>query len=151
MPHDLAFLGNIHIDFAFTGNLAVDTAAGVLCGRPYGGVALLWRKSLLSKVSVIKCSSVRIAAIKVSLCDRDMQVFSVYMPTNSSDNLAKFTDCLSEIAAVIDSNGIEAVFILSDYNAHTESYSIVNYLRSVRNNNGYVLILSACRVTHTLL
>ncbi|CAG4975729.1 unnamed protein product [Colias eurytheme] len=97
----------------------VDTAAGALRGRPYGGVALLWRKSLFSSVSVVMCNSVRIAAIKVSLCDRDMLVFSVYMPTNSSDNLAEFTDCFSEITAIIDSNSIETVFMLGDYNAHT--------------------------------
>ncbi|CAG4991130.1 unnamed protein product [Colias eurytheme] len=100
-------------------NSQVDTAAGALRCRPYGGVALLWRKSLFSSVSVVMCNSVRIAAIKVSLCDRDMLVFSVYMPTNSSDNLAEFTDCFSEITAIIDSNSIETVFMLGDYNAHT--------------------------------
>lgn len=118
MPHDLAFLGNIHSDFAFCGNSAIDTSAGIFRGRPYGGVAILWRKSLFTKVSVVQCTSARIAAIKVSLCDRDMLVFSVYMPTNLSDNLTEFTDCLSETTAIIDNYNIEAVIMLGDYNAH---------------------------------
>ncbi|KAJ2943035.1 hypothetical protein O0L34_g15228 [Tuta absoluta] len=45
LPHDIGYLGNIDNAFAFTGTSAVDTSAGVLRGRSYGGVALLWRKS----------------------------------------------------------------------------------------------------------
>ena len=72
LPHDLQFLSNICDDFASTGTSAVDTSAGILRGRPYGGVALLWRKSVFTSVSVIQCSSVRLTAIKVQLLEREM-------------------------------------------------------------------------------
>ena len=59
LPHDLPLLSTIDDGFGSTGTSAVDTAAGLLSGRPYGGVALLWRKSVFEKVSVIECDNVR--------------------------------------------------------------------------------------------
>ncbi|XP_045502143.1 uncharacterized protein LOC123699266 [Colias croceus] len=118
MPHDLGFLAAIDDDFACTGTSAVDTSAGVLRGRPYGGVALLWRKVAFPTVTVVKCNSVRLAAIKIELSDRSILIFSVYMPTESNENLVEFTECLSEMTAIIDSHNVQSVFMLGDYNAH---------------------------------
>ena len=58
MPHDIHFLNDIDDSFSFTGKSAVDTSTGVITGRPYGGVALLWRKAVFSAVSVIKCTMI---------------------------------------------------------------------------------------------
>ncbi|KAI8426309.1 hypothetical protein MSG28_005182 [Choristoneura fumiferana] len=44
LPFDLSFLSTIDKDFGWTGKLAVDVSAGLLKGRPHGGVAILWRK-----------------------------------------------------------------------------------------------------------
>ncbi|XP_045506381.1 uncharacterized protein LOC123702662 [Colias croceus] len=118
MPHDLGFLAAIDDDFACTGTSAVDTSAGVLRGRSYGGVALLWRKVAFPTVTVVKCNSVRLAAIKIELSDRSILIFSVYMPTESNENLVEFTECLSEMTAIIDSHNVQSVFMLGDYNAH---------------------------------
>lgn len=106
LPHDVSILGTIDQDFAYTGKSAVDTSAGMLRGRPYGGLAILWRKSVFRSVSIIDCVSARISAIQVVLEDRQFLVFSIYMPTDSAENLAEFTGCLSEISAVIDSCNI---------------------------------------------
>lgn len=116
--HDIPLLGTVDSNFGFSGTSAIDSSAGIVRGRPYGGVALLWRKSAFDAVSVIPCKSVRLAAIKVSVCDRSFLVMSVYMPVNSSDNLTEFTECLSEISAIIDSTEVASVFILGDFNAH---------------------------------
>lgn len=121
MSHDLQMLGTIDADFGFTGSSAVGTSAGTLRGRPYGGVALLWRKSLFPNVTIIQCDSARLVAIKIDVCDRSLLVFSIYMPTDSHENLADFVDCMSEINAIIDSCSIESVFILGDWNSHPET------------------------------
>lgn len=118
LPHDLAFLGNIDDRFAATGTSAVDTSAGVLRGRPYGGVGLLWRKDRFPNVLVVSCKSVRLAAIKVLSNNLPVLIFSVYMPTDCNDNLIEFIECLSEINAIIESQSVESVFILGDFNAH---------------------------------
>lgn len=107
LPHDVPFLGSIDSEFEYTGKSAVDTGGGILRGRPYGGVALLWRKSLFKSVSVIKCESARISAIKIVLSNRVLLVFSVYMPTDSAENLPVFTECLGEIAAIVDECNID--------------------------------------------
>jgi exonuclease III len=97
----------------------VDTSAGLLRGRPYGGVALLWRKGAFQSVSVIQCNSVRLAAIKVvDATERSFMVFSTYMPTDSAENLVEFTQCLGEVSAIIDSCGIDSAYILGDFNSH---------------------------------
>ncbi|XP_022823639.1 uncharacterized protein LOC111354417 [Spodoptera litura] len=47
------------------------------------------------------------------------------MPTESNDNLVEFTECLSEMTAIIDSHNVESVFMLGDFNAHPgESFAI---------------------------
>ncbi|KAL0881850.1 hypothetical protein ABMA27_001625 [Loxostege sticticalis] len=40
------------------------------------------------------------------------------MPTDSSDNLVEYVQCLSEIVSIVESCNIETVYILGDFNAH---------------------------------
>lgn len=118
LQEDIPFLSSIHPDFEFTGKSAVDSGAGILRGRPFGGVAVLWRKSLFTSVSVVQCNSVRMTGIKARISDRSLLVLSVYMPTDSSENLTEFVECLGELAAIVDDCQMDSVFILGDFNAH---------------------------------
>ena len=43
---ELDICNNIHPDFYGQGITSVDTGEGILTGRPYGGLSILWRKSL---------------------------------------------------------------------------------------------------------
>lgn len=118
LPDDIDFLSLINQDFGYHGISAIDTASGPLKGRPYGGVALIWRKSVFSNVSLIDSGSKRIAAIRVELAGgRSVIVLSVYMPTDSSDNLPLFTECMGKISAIVENNNCECVFAFGDYNA----------------------------------
>ncbi|KAG7294937.1 hypothetical protein JYU34_022671 [Plutella xylostella] len=117
-PHDLPLLGTISNEFDYTGKSAVDTSAGLLVGRPHGGVAILWRKGIFDSVTVLECSSVRLAAIRATIGERSIVVVTVYMPTDSSDNLPLYTELLAKINAIIESDNIETVFVLGDFNAH---------------------------------
>ncbi|KAL0851461.1 hypothetical protein ABMA28_007258 [Loxostege sticticalis] len=104
LSHDIPLLGTVSNEFDYTGKSAVDTSAGILRGRPYGGVAILWRKGMFDSVSIIECQTIL--------------VFSVYMPTKSYENLPIFTEVLSEISAVETSSNVESVYVLGDFNAH---------------------------------
>ncbi|XP_045534705.1 uncharacterized protein LOC123721148 [Papilio machaon] len=115
--HDIPLLGTVSPDFEYTGKSAIDSGE-LLIGRPYGGVAILWRKGVFNNVSVIECSSSRLIAINASVDGRSVLVFSVYMPTKSRHNLPIFTEVLSEINAIVESNNTQTVFILGDMNAH---------------------------------
>lgn len=78
-------------------------------------------------MSVISCKSVRLVAIKVVVKERSFLVFSAYMPVNSLDNLPFFTECLSEISAIIENNNVDTVYILGDFNAHPGERLPLNY------------------------
>lgn len=99
----------------------MDTTAGLVSGRPHGGVALLWRKDAFDTVLPIECNNVRVCAINITVSNRSIVVFSVYMPTNSIENLPVFTTCLSSINSVMETEetkGVEAFYIIGDFNAH---------------------------------
>ncbi|KAG7310128.1 hypothetical protein JYU34_004669 [Plutella xylostella] len=119
---DLAFLGSIDDQFSYTGKSAIDTSVGILRGRPYGGVAILWRKSVFSQVQLVECNSERITGIKITTDDQSILVLNVYMPTDSAENLLNFTECLCEVNAVIENSDVEAVYILGDFNAHPHTF-----------------------------
>lgn len=69
-------------------------------------------------VSVITCKSDRLVAIKLDVSGRHILIFCVYMPTDCGDNLVEFSNCLSEVAAIVEQSSVEAVFMLGDLNAH---------------------------------
>lgn len=111
---EIPLIGTIDSGFGYTATSAMDTSAGIVRGRPYGGVALLWRYAAFQQVSVLKCDNPRICAIT---SDKTIVIMSVYLPTNSSDNVQNFTDCMSAINVIIDESGTDSVFILGDFNA----------------------------------
>lgn len=67
---------------------------------------------------MVSCESDRIVAIQVCVSGRSILFFSIYMPTDSSDNLLEYVQCLSEIAAIVETNNIETAYIMGDFNAH---------------------------------
>lgn len=101
LPRDIPMLGTKSPDFEWTGKSDVDTTEGSLRGRPHGGLAVLWRKCIFEKVSVVECSTCRLVALTASSKNRKILVFTVYMPTNCPDNLRTFVDVLGEISATI--------------------------------------------------
>jgi exonuclease III len=114
---EIPFLNSISPDFSCTGVSAMDASRGMRQGRPYGGVALLWRHNVFSDVTVIECNSPRICAIKIVLNMKSLLVMCVYMPTDEPGNQTDCTDLLSSVSAIIDSCNIDCVYMLGDYNA----------------------------------
>lgn len=118
LPEELAFLYSISDEFGCTGISAVDTTTGILRGRPFGGVAILWRKSAFNTVSVVQCNNSRVCAIEIMCNHRSVLVLNAYMPTDEACNLVEYTDCLSAVSAIIENTNIENCYILGDFNAH---------------------------------
>ena len=44
----------------------MDPSIGILHGRPYGGVGILWRKSISEHVKIVKYDDVRIIGCQVN-------------------------------------------------------------------------------------
>ena len=80
-------LNTIQKDYMYTGISGVDNTVEILHGRPKGGVAILFKKSLAKYVSYVKSDNRRISAIK--LCMENIfscLVTNVYLPCDNFSN-----------------------------------------------------------------
>ena len=55
----------------------------VILGRPYSGVAILWKSYLNAYVETIPTMSTKLVAIKVAIGEFNLIALSVYMPCNN--------------------------------------------------------------------
>ena len=62
-------LSQIDEQFYRKGNTAMEASSGVLSGRPYGGLAVLWRKSLDTCFPVIYDNETRIIWLELKIHD----------------------------------------------------------------------------------
>jgi hypothetical protein len=112
----LSFLGNIHVDFYGKGTSAVDVTSGTLKGRPHGGVAILWRKSLVS-VSILDLQDIRLIGVKIKCGDRQIAFLNVYLPVDCAQNIDDFLFYLSKIEDFMDNYSPYAA-VLGDFNTN---------------------------------
>ncbi|CAH0713434.1 unnamed protein product, partial [Brenthis ino] len=147
LPHDLGFINEISADFGCFAKSSIDTTSGILRGRPYGGLALLWRKSMFSDVTVINCTSDRLAAVQINMGCRQFLILTVYLPTDSEENLVAFTDCLAGIEALIDDSSQRWSRIVSGWDALPGQHPHQAVIRMV-DEEGKVGTCGAC-IVHT--
>ena len=121
LPKDLNFLNGIHKDFAAFGSSAVDIESGLLSGRPYGGTAILYNRTVC-QLKPVSCNNNRITAGTLNITHNNVQqtllILAVYMPTEEND---EYSDCEFEnvcgcIEALISDSDISGFIILGDFN-----------------------------------
>ena len=78
----MPLLNIAHNDFISVGLSAVDTSVDILIDRPYGGTAILYRKNLASKITIVDSHESRITGIQVMTNIGPFLLLNVYMPTN---------------------------------------------------------------------
>lgn len=66
LPNELQLLSGIHTDYLATGASAVDIGSDVLVGRPYGGTAILYKRILANRISVVQTGDSRLTGIKIN-------------------------------------------------------------------------------------
>ena len=66
-PHELPLLSDICSDFEGFGTTAMDISNGIMSGRPYGGVAVLVRKSIRKECQVYTFDDSRLLASRLIL------------------------------------------------------------------------------------
>ena len=59
-------MNSIHSEFLSYGLSTVDVSLDVLIGRPYGGTAVLYRKSLANSVKIVDSNDSRITGLQVN-------------------------------------------------------------------------------------
>ena len=118
-PADLSSLNSIHSEFMSFGISSMNMSDGILMGRPYGGVAVLWRKHLTPRVQPVTFDD-RIVGLEYTIDNIKMLLLGVYFPYNSEHNFEEFIFCLGKIRTIVEEFDSPYVYVFGDLNADVE-------------------------------
>ena len=114
----MSVINCIHKDFHGTGLSAVNTSTGLISGRPFGGTAILFKKSLATNICLVATNNSRITGIYISTSAGKIVLLNVYMPCNygDEDSCVEYLECLSQLhALIVESDAIHTI-IAGDFN-----------------------------------
>ena len=116
-PSDLSSLNSIHPDFISFGLSAMDPSTMLMSGRPYGGVAVLWRKGLTHLVKPVTYDDDRIIGLEFRQGETQMLFLGVYLPYCAPCNFESYVHYLGKIGTILNKSDTPYVCILGDFNA----------------------------------
>ncbi len=109
----------------------------VLVGRPFGGLAILWRKSIVAKPVMFEDD--RLMGLEViNKSNGNLLIMNVYLPYDSNDNYDSFCEYLERIDVIFQSGVTPYVMAIGDFNAHPGS-KFGQELCSFADENEYVV------------
>ena len=112
-------LSGIHNDYMSHGKSSVPDDK-ILSGRPYGGLGILWRKSMAINVQAIDINSDRIAGILITLADKSTSmILNVYLPTDlrSMTHVSQeYEMCIDMLEMCINRYAYDKIVIGGDFN-----------------------------------
>lgn len=152
LPSELGLLANTHCDFYGFGHSAVDVTSNVLIGRPYGGTAVLYRKSLCNIVTTLPFSCSCITGLKLSTDCGPLLLLTVYMPTeyNDSDSLEKYIEVCANLSAIVTDSDIPHVVIVGDFNCQPGTRFFKVLAHFMEDNNLVMTDLSVLGATNAV-
>ena len=115
---ELTLLSNLHPDFHACGISAMDDSSGIRVGRPYGGVAIMWRKSLGQNVTIKYLNDTRLIGAEIITSLTKLFIICVYLPTCSKDNYDSYMAYLANINNIVNEVKTSNVIVLGDFNAN---------------------------------
>ena len=163
---ELSFLNTIDYKFYAKGFSTIDYSKGPLVGRPYGGIAILWRKTLGKKCLITGVDD-RIMAISLPLSNNEnILLYNVYLPYQCRDNYGEFMEYIGKINMLVQSADTPYVLVMGDFNAdlsnindnsnngvhfgkelrdfcHNEGLILSDYVKLGNNNDTHTFISSA--------
>ena len=80
MEDELCILNDNHPDFVSFSFSSVDSGRDVLVGRPYGGISILWKKSISHLCNVIQYDDDRLLGFSLKIQGLDYLFLNVYLP-----------------------------------------------------------------------
>jgi len=132
---------------------AIDSTSNLVMGRPYGGTAILYRKSLANSCSPINSNNPRITGVNISSSDGKILLLNVYMPCNYGDDesLQDYLECLCQLQALIIESDAVHTMIGGDFNSGptsrffpflnsfiTENYLVMSDMMRLCNASTYI-------------
>ena len=116
-PSELTSLNNIHHDFVSFGVSSMDPSTNLIVGRPYGGVAVLWKNYLSPFIRPVSYDDDRIIGLEYSFCDFKMLFVGVYLPYDTKNNFGQYVYYLAKLKTIVDDFDSPYVCMLGDFNA----------------------------------
>ena len=139
---DLSFLHTVHVDFIGYGVSAFNSNDSLLSGRPYGGIAILFRKALQDRVQV-RTVSERIMIADISTAIGQICLLNVYLPTDyrDDDSLDEFSMAVGQIECEIAAaaNYTCHYGIIGDFNADAKGSRFYTELSDFCEDNNLVI------------
>ena len=119
-PDDLNFLDNVHADFCSHSISAVDLGQPQ-AGRPFGGLNVLWRRSLGLKFSIKLCDDPRLMGIVMENNSQKLLILNVYLPYYSNENYDDYLHYVGKITAIVEDHDHNDIMNIGDFNADVNS------------------------------
>ena len=90
----------------------------ILCVRPYGGCAILYRQDLAGSVKQVKTQSRRFCAVKFNRGGQSLLLVNVCLPTDYRNDLStqQMRDTLGELGGFITTESFDCLMIVGDWN-----------------------------------
>ena len=114
---DLPLLSQLHPDFYAKGCSSMDTDNTTLTGRPFGGLGILWRRTLGVSCKPIEYSDSRLLGLEFTLSDMKLLFINLYLPHCCLDNLDEYLHYLTMLDSCIVNSNTPYVFAMGDFNA----------------------------------
>ena len=120
LESNLNQLNSLHPDFLAIGKSGVDERRGILPGRPYGGVAIVYRKTLAKCIKPVPSNCRRMCGVVLRLdSGPSLLLLSVYMPCdNYSMSVVndEFLDTMNEIEFLMNASSSSDYIFGGDFN-----------------------------------
>lgn len=115
---DLCILNQISDDFYAKGISSMNVENDIVIGRPHGGLAFLWRKTLGSYCKpIVYDNEDRIMGFEFKYESVFMLFLNIYMPVSSVLNLDDFILYINKVNNLISLANTPIVYAIGDFNA----------------------------------
>ena len=110
-------INNVSPDFLSVSVSGMDISE-LVCGRPFGGCSILYRKTLASCITPLDSCSNRFCGVKFNCSSGlSMLLICVYLPSSSyPSNFTEYLNTLGELDGFIHSCHSDVVVIVGDFN-----------------------------------
>ena len=110
---------SIHNNYLCTCISGINHTTDIIMGRPQGGVAILYKKSLSGIIKHITITNRRLCGINITVNNSSLVILSIYMPCdNYSRTIVNqtFSDCIDDIECILSDLQCTSFIGAGDYN-----------------------------------
>ena len=112
-------LSDIHEDYLYCSQSSMNTRNTIITGRPYGGVAILWKKSLGHCIQPVKTANSRICAVTMNMKNITFLFVCLYLPCDTGSRSVlneDYVSCLNYVQELVELHNVHGLVIGGDFN-----------------------------------